>query len=87
MHRARCRRLRHSSIAVAVGHAAGNTDGNAWHGDVISIGCRNSYAHGERLIAMVGLEDIVVVDTTELGARTGFTANSTSRAFDLRLSA
>lgn len=31
--------------------------------------------------------DIVVVDTTELGARTGFTANSTSRAFDLRLSA
>ncbi|KFN41937.1 mannose-1-phosphate guanylyltransferase/mannose-6-phosphate isomerase [Arenimonas metalli] len=42
-----------------------DADGNAWHGDVISIGCRNSYAHGERLIAMVGLEDIVVVDTDD----------------------
>ncbi len=40
-------------------------DGNAHHGEVIAIGCRNTYAHGKRLIAMIGLEDIVVVETDD----------------------
>ena len=39
--------------------------GNAHHGDVISIGCTGCYAHGERLIAMIGLENVVVVDTDD----------------------
>lgn len=42
-----------------------DADGNASHGDVVAIGCRNTYAHGDRLIAMVGLDDIVVVDTDD----------------------
>ena len=39
--------------------------GNAHHGDVIEIGCTNTYAYGSRLIAMVGLEDVVVVETDD----------------------
>ncbi|MFY2763395.1 mannose-1-phosphate guanylyltransferase/mannose-6-phosphate isomerase [Arenimonas sp. MALMAid1274] len=42
-----------------------DADGNASHGDVVAIGCRNTYAHGDRLIALVGLDDIVVVDTDD----------------------
>ncbi len=42
-----------------------DADGNACHGDVIALDCRNSYAYGNRLIAMVGLEDIVVVETDD----------------------
>ncbi|MGY5942023.1 mannose-1-phosphate guanylyltransferase/mannose-6-phosphate isomerase [Stenotrophomonas forensis] len=42
-----------------------DTDGNACHGDVIALDCRNSYAYGNRLIAMVGLEDVVVVETDD----------------------
>ena len=40
-------------------------DGNAHHGDVIAIDCRNTYAHGRRLMALVGLEDVIVVDTDD----------------------
>ena len=40
-------------------------DGNACHGDVIALDCKNSYAYGNRLIAMVGLQDIVVVETDD----------------------
>jgi len=40
-------------------------DGNAHHGDVIAIDCRNTYAYGERLIALVGLDDVVVVETAD----------------------
>jgi len=39
--------------------------GNAHHGDVVAIDCRNTYAHGERLIAMIGLEDTIVVETPD----------------------
>jgi mannose-1-phosphate guanylyltransferase/mannose-6-phosphate isomerase len=39
--------------------------GNAHHGDVIEIDCRDTYAYGTRLIAMVGLKDIVVVETDD----------------------
>lgn len=42
-----------------------DADGNAWHGDVIALDCRNSYAYGNRLIAMVGLDDVVVVETDD----------------------
>lgn len=40
-------------------------DGNAHHGDVIAIDCRNSFAYGERLVAMVGLDDMIVVETDD----------------------
>lgn len=40
-------------------------DGNACHGDVIAVDCKDSYAYGNRLIAMVGLQDIVVVETDD----------------------
>lgn len=39
--------------------------GNAHRGDVIEIDCKNTYAHGSRLIALIGLEDIVVVETDD----------------------
>jgi len=39
--------------------------GNAHHGEVVSIDCRNTYAYGERLIAMIGLEDTIVVETPD----------------------
>jgi mannose-1-phosphate guanylyltransferase/mannose-6-phosphate isomerase len=42
-----------------------DTDGNAHHGDVIAIDCRNTYAYGERLIALVGLDDVIVVETDD----------------------
>ncbi|MFC6841299.1 mannose-1-phosphate guanylyltransferase/mannose-6-phosphate isomerase [Xanthomonas theicola] len=42
-----------------------DAQGNAHHGDVIQIDCRNTYAYGSRLIAMVGLEDVVVVETPD----------------------
>jgi mannose-1-phosphate guanylyltransferase / mannose-6-phosphate isomerase len=40
-------------------------NGNACHGDVIAVDCHNSYAYGNRLIAMVGLDDVVVVETDD----------------------
>ncbi|MDR7067975.1 mannose-1-phosphate guanylyltransferase/mannose-6-phosphate isomerase [Pseudoxanthomonas japonensis] len=39
--------------------------GNAHHGDVIEIDCRNTYAYGNRLIGMVGLQDVIVVETDD----------------------
>jgi len=39
--------------------------GNAHHGDVIEIECTNTFAYGSRLIAMIGLEDVVVVETDD----------------------
>jgi mannose-1-phosphate guanylyltransferase/mannose-6-phosphate isomerase len=41
-------------------------NGNAHHGDVIARNCRNTLAWGdERLVALLGLEDVVVVDTAD----------------------
>ncbi|MGS1078266.1 mannose-1-phosphate guanylyltransferase/mannose-6-phosphate isomerase [Pseudoxanthomonas beigongshangi] len=40
-------------------------DGNAHHGDVIAVDTRNSYAYAQRLVALVGLDDIVVVETDD----------------------
>ncbi|NZA27489.1 mannose-1-phosphate guanylyltransferase/mannose-6-phosphate isomerase [Luteimonas sp. SJ-92] len=40
-------------------------DGNAHHGDVISVDTRNSYAYARRLVALVGVDDLVVVETDD----------------------
>ena len=41
-------------------------DGNAHHGDVVAHGCRNTLAWGDgRLVALLGLENVVVVDTDD----------------------
>jgi mannose-1-phosphate guanylyltransferase/mannose-6-phosphate isomerase len=41
-------------------------DGNAHRGDVIARGCRNTLAMSEkRLVALIGLDDVVVVDTDD----------------------
>lgn len=41
-------------------------DGNVHHGDVMALDCHGSFAWGERrLIALVGLDDVVVVDTDD----------------------
>jgi mannose-1-phosphate guanylyltransferase/mannose-6-phosphate isomerase len=45
--------------------AARDGDGNACRGDVIAIDSRNSYVHARRLVALVGVEDLVVVETDD----------------------
>ena len=41
-------------------------NGNAHHGEVLALDCRNTLAMGEkRLLALLGLDDIVVVDTDD----------------------
>ena len=40
-------------------------NGNAHHGDVIAIDSRNTYAYARRLVALVGVEDLVVVETDD----------------------
>ncbi len=39
--------------------------GNATFGDVIAIDSRNSYVHARRLVALVGVDDLVVVETDD----------------------
>ncbi len=39
--------------------------GNASHGDVIAVDSRNSYAYARRLVALVGVDDLVVVETDD----------------------
>jgi mannose-1-phosphate guanylyltransferase/mannose-6-phosphate isomerase len=45
--------------------ATRDADGNATLGDVIAVDSRNSYVHGRRLVALVGVDDLVVVDTDD----------------------
>ncbi len=40
-------------------------NGNACEGDVITIDTRNSYVYAESLVALVGLDDVVVVETDD----------------------
>jgi len=40
-------------------------NGNSWQGDVIALDCRNTYVHSSRLVTLLGLEDMVVVDTDD----------------------
>ncbi|KFN51449.1 mannose-1-phosphate guanylyltransferase/mannose-6-phosphate isomerase [Arenimonas composti] len=43
-----------------------DADGNAHHGDVIALDCRNTLAWGgRRLVSLLGLEDVIVVDTDD----------------------
>ena len=42
-----------------------DADGNAHHGDVIAVDSRNSYAYAQLLVALVGVDDIVVVETDD----------------------
>ena len=42
-----------------------DADGNARHGDVIAVDSRNSYAYARRLVALVGVDDLVVVVTDD----------------------
>jgi mannose-1-phosphate guanylyltransferase/mannose-6-phosphate isomerase len=42
-----------------------DADGNACHGDVIAVDSRNSYAYAQRLVALVGVDDLVVVETDD----------------------
>jgi mannose-1-phosphate guanylyltransferase/mannose-6-phosphate isomerase len=42
-----------------------DAEGNASHGDVISVDSRNSYVHARRLVALVGVDDLVVVETDD----------------------
>ena len=45
--------------------SAQDAEGNAHHGDVIAIDSRNSYAYARRLVALVGVDDLVVVETDD----------------------
>lgn len=46
--------------------AGQDADGNAHRGDVIAQDCRNTLAWGDgRLLALLGLDDVVVVDTAD----------------------
>lgn len=45
--------------------SAQDGDGNAYHGDVIAVDTRNSYAYARRLVALVGVDDLVVVETDD----------------------
>jgi len=46
--------------------AGRDADGNAHHGDVLAQDCRNTLAWADgRLVALLGLEDVVVVDTAD----------------------
>ena len=40
-------------------------DGNAHQGDVIAVDSRNSYAYAQRLVALVGVDNLVVVETDD----------------------
>jgi mannose-1-phosphate guanylyltransferase/mannose-6-phosphate isomerase len=42
-----------------------DADGNACHGDVIVVDSRNSYAYARRLVALVGVDDVIVVETDD----------------------
>lgn len=42
-----------------------DADGNALHGDVVVVDSRNCHVHARRLVALVGVEDLVVADTDD----------------------
>jgi mannose-1-phosphate guanylyltransferase/mannose-6-phosphate isomerase len=42
-----------------------DADGNAGHGDVIAVDSHDSYAYARRLVALVGVRDLVVVETDD----------------------
>ncbi|WP_027079286.1 mannose-1-phosphate guanylyltransferase/mannose-6-phosphate isomerase [Luteimonas mephitis] len=42
-----------------------DADGNARHGDVIAVDSHDSYAYARRLVALVGVDNLVVVETDD----------------------
>ena len=43
-----------------------DTNGNRFVGDVLSVGASNNFVHGgERLVTLVGVKDLIVVDTAD----------------------
>lgn len=42
-----------------------DASGNAHHGDVVSIDSHGNYAYARRLVALVGVDDLVVVETDD----------------------
>jgi mannose-1-phosphate guanylyltransferase / mannose-6-phosphate isomerase len=42
-----------------------DADGNAHHGDVIAVDSHDNYAYATRLVALVGIDDVVVVETDD----------------------
>ena len=42
-----------------------DADGNAYRGDVIAVDSRNTFAYARRLVALVGVDDLVVVETDD----------------------
>jgi len=47
------------------GVSAQDASGNACRGEVIAVDSRNSYAWSQRMVALVGVDDIVVVETAD----------------------
>jgi mannose-1-phosphate guanylyltransferase/mannose-6-phosphate isomerase len=46
--------------------SAKDEHGNAHHGDVVALDCRNTLVHSQRrLVALLGVDDLVVVDTDD----------------------
>ncbi|MCO5054703.1 mannose-1-phosphate guanylyltransferase/mannose-6-phosphate isomerase [Thermomonas sp.] len=45
--------------------SAQDASGNACRGEVITVDSRNSYAWAQRMVALVGVDDIVVVETAD----------------------
>ncbi|RYF77683.1 MAG: mannose-1-phosphate guanylyltransferase/mannose-6-phosphate isomerase [Comamonadaceae bacterium] len=42
-----------------------DAQGNACHGDVMALDSHNNYAHAQRLLALVGVENLVVIETPD----------------------
>ena len=42
-----------------------DADGNAHHGEVIAVDSHRNYAYSRRLVALVGVDDLVVVETDD----------------------
>jgi mannose-1-phosphate guanylyltransferase/mannose-6-phosphate isomerase len=45
--------------------SAQDGQGNAVHGDVVAVDSHNNYAYARRLVALVGVDDLVVVETDD----------------------
>lgn len=44
---------------------ARDAEGNAHHGDLLAVDSHDNYVHGRKLVALVGVDDLVVVDTDD----------------------
>jgi mannose-1-phosphate guanylyltransferase/mannose-6-phosphate isomerase len=42
-----------------------DAEGNAHHGDLLAVDSHDNYVHGRKLVALVGVDDLVVVDTDD----------------------